>query len=52
VQLTRTTSTKERGILTFTDYDKAVPLYTPPADQTISGCPGGTSAAPTGSSVP
>jgi hypothetical protein len=47
VQLARTASTKERGILTFTDYGKPVPLYTPPANQTITGCPSTASAAPT-----
>jgi hypothetical protein len=52
LQLTRTANTKERGILTFTDYDKAVPLYSPPADQTITGCPASASAGPTASSVP
>jgi hypothetical protein len=52
VQLTRTANTKERGILTFTDYDKAVPIYTPPADQTIAGCPASASPGPTASVVP
>lgn len=52
VQLTRTASTKERGILTFTDYDKAVQLYTPPANQTITGCPASASPGPTVSAVP
>lgn len=52
VQLARAANTKERGILTFTDYDKPVPLYTPPANQTITGCPSTASAAPTVSPVP
>jgi hypothetical protein len=52
LQLTRAANTKERGILTFSDYDKAVPLYTPPANQTITGCPSTASAAPTVSTAP
>lgn len=52
VQLSRSANTKERGILTFTDYDKPVPLYTPPAGQTITGCPATPSAGPTASPVP
>jgi hypothetical protein len=49
VQLARAANTKERGILTFTDYDKPVPLYTPPANQTITGCPSTASASPSAS---
>jgi hypothetical protein len=52
VQLARTANTKERGILTFTDYDKPVPLYTPPADQTITGCPSTASGAPAVTTAP
>lgn len=52
VQLTRAANTKERGILTFSDYDQAVPLYTPPANQTITRCPSTASAAPTVTTAP
>lgn len=52
VELARTANAKERGILTFTDYGRPVPLYTPPANQTITGCPSTASAAPTVTTAP